>query len=265
MSTRQFPTLTTSSAPSPAEKLLAQKRETQLLAEQFSSRINHTLKEFLGTAEDTLKVEAVSKKIVAHTVDREGLTLCVEGAPRFRLSVSYHCELSQSLKYLAVDRSTFNVFVIDQGMPLIRYDYLRTPRKTPGAHINFRMDTDAAATALRVAGNNRLSKNRRKRGHGDGHGTPSQLHLPVGGPRFRPCLEDVLEFLAIELAIDCAPTWKEALAEGRMLWRETQLKAAVHDNPEAAAEALRDLGYNVYWDSTRAPIPPLRTHRLGQL
>ncbi|MCC3275337.1 hypothetical protein LJ753_05575 [Arthrobacter sp. zg-Y20] len=222
------------------------------------------MKEFLGTAEDTLKVDAADRKIVARTIDPGGLVLNVDGQPRFRLSVTYHCELSESRKYLAVDRSTFNVFVVDQGMPLIRYDYLRRPRKTPGAHINFRMDTEAAATALKVAGNNRKTKQRRKRGHGDGHGTPSQLHLPVGGPRFRPCLEDVLEFLATELAVDSASTWQDALTEGRTLWRETQLKAATQDNPEAAAEALRELGYLVEWDSASGEVPQLRLHRLGQ-
>jgi hypothetical protein len=40
----------------------------------------------------------------------------------------------------------------------------------------------------------------------------SDLHFPVGGSRFRPSLEDVLDMLVRELGVDHEPGWRDALA-----------------------------------------------------
>lgn len=93
---------------------------------------------------------------------------------------------------------------------------------------------------------------------------PSQLHLPLGGPRFRPALEDVLEMLVVEFAIDRSAEWRSSLREGRSLWRDTQLRAAVADNPEAAVEALTELGFSVEWLGSTEEKPGLRSQKLEQ-
>lgn len=71
------------------------------------------------------------------------------------------------------------------------------------------------------------------------------LHLPVGGDRFRPCLEDVIEFLVVECGFDRAAGWRSAVDKGRERWRRTQTRTAVRDAPSEAAAVLRALGYAV--------------------
>src|SRR5690242_21769004 len=71
----------------------------------------------------------------------------------------------------------------------------------------------------------------------------SDLHFPLGGHRFRPCLEDVLEMLLDELGVDCPRDVRRVLAEGRERWRLKQVAASATDSPETAARVLRELGY----------------------
>lgn len=73
------------------------------------------------------------------------------------------------------------------------------------------------------------------------------LHFPLGGDRFRPALEDVLQVLVVELGVEPATKeWRQVLEEARERWRHTQLRAAVRDNPQAAAETLVDeFGYKI--------------------
>ncbi len=72
-----------------------------------------------------------------------------------------------------------------------------------------------------------------------------ELHFPVGGRRFRPTLEDVIEMLIVEGIADARPDWESVIAEHRKRWREIQLRAAVRRWPEWAAAALTDLGCQV--------------------
>jgi hypothetical protein len=78
------------------------------------------------------------------------------------------------------------------------------------------------------------------------------LHFVVGGPRFRPCLEDILEMLALEFDVHGAPGWREVLAQGRAKWRCIQSRAVARDCPSAAVAALTDLGYTVTLPDTGA-------------
>ncbi|NMO88209.1 hypothetical protein [Actinomycetospora sp. TBRC 11914] len=73
----------------------------------------------------------------------------------------------------------------------------------------------------------------------------SELHLPLGGPRFRPCLEDVLEMLVNEFGVECTPEGLTALRDAREQWRGVQLATATRDAPEHAIRALAELGYSV--------------------
>jgi hypothetical protein len=65
----------------------------------------------------------------------------------------------------------------------------------------------------------------------------SALHIPVGGSRFRPCLEDVIQFLIEECLFDSLPRWREAVEEGRASWRRIQARAVVRDFPREAIGA----------------------------
>jgi hypothetical protein len=73
-----------------------------------------------------------------------------------------------------------------------------------------------------------------------------KFHIPVGGRRYRPSLEDFIEFLHAERLL---PTlregWRELLAETRGDWLRRQLRAAVRNDPDSAAEQLTAMGWNV--------------------
>lgn len=68
-----------------------------------------------------------------------------------------------------------------------------------------------------------------------------QLHLPVGGFRFRPGLEDFLEFAIDEDLIPAKEGWREALGPTREEFRRKQFMAMVSDHPEWAREGLEDV------------------------
>lgn len=147
-------------------------------------------------------------------------------------------------RFLAIEKSKIEVIAAAaDSQPLFRYEYLRSPDSVPAAHLHVHAHRDALTFVMTKAG--RTSK-RLGRTH-NGHGIPKcqDIHFPLGGHRFRPALEDILEMLIDEFGIDHVPNASEILADSRLQWRLIQTKAAVRDAPNAAAEALESLGYTV--------------------
>ena len=70
----------------------------------------------------------------------------------------------------------------------------------PAAHIHVHAHRDGLSHALGKTG----SKTKRGKARAEAREVPrmADLHFPVGGHRFRPCLEDVLEMLVTELGVD---------------------------------------------------------------
>lgn len=73
----------------------------------------------------------------------------------------------------------------------------------------------------------------------------SALHLPVGGARLRPCLEDFVQFAIDECGIDATDGYMAFLEGGRERWRRRQIATAVRDVPDEAARVLTSLGYTI--------------------
>jgi hypothetical protein len=120
----------------------------------------------------------------------------------------------------------------DLEQPIVRYDYNRDPVLAkndlpyPPAHVHVHGEhgpVDRLAEAAAVE---------RKL---------SDFHWPVGGKRFRPSLEDLVEFLIVEDLADKHDGWKEAIDEHRGRWYEIQLKAAVRRSPDLARAALQEI------------------------
>jgi hypothetical protein len=70
-----------------------------------------------------------------------------------------------------------------------------------------------------------------------------KLHLPVGGRRFRPSVEDLIEFVVTEKLASGRPGWKAHVDRGRERFEERQLRAAVRRQPEIALAILREEGH----------------------
>jgi hypothetical protein len=70
-------------------------------------------------------------------------------------------------------------------------------------------------------------------------------HFPVGGRRFRPTLEDIIEFLVLERLVEAHHGWEDAAGEHRSEWDRRQLRAAVRRDPETAMEQLRSMNLDI--------------------
>lgn len=134
--------------------------------------------------------------------------------------------------HLAVEHSSFVLNAKLDRTPLIRWDYDRDARSKPSSHVQ--------VTAHRGALSHLLSRLEHETPH-----SIESLHIPMGGDRFRPCLEDIVQFLIQDCGFPGEPGWKAAVREGRAKWRRIQARAAVRDAPEEAATALKAMGYKV--------------------
>lgn len=134
-------------------------------------------------------------------------------------------------RYPAVSQSLYELRV--GRLPILRLDFNRDMHTAPGSHWNVHAER-GAVTALLTRNNPRHS------------GELSKVHIPVGGARMRPCLEDLLQLLAVDFKFQTMPQWRAAVEDGRVRWRKRQLAAMVRDDPEEAVRVLRDeLNYDV--------------------
>lgn len=148
------------------------------------------------------------------------------------LEVSFYCAPDSANQYLAVRKSMFQLTSPQEGTPLLRLDFNQAANKVPAAHWN--VHAERGATSVMLARCNPRHE-----------GLLSQVHLPVGGVRARPCLEDFLDLLITEFNIDHHGSWQDLIEDGRQRWRILQTQSVVRDSPETAADVLRRLGYTV--------------------
>lgn len=176
------------------------------------------------------------------------IPISIGGEPVLSLMARYYCCWDGSSTFLATDQADFHLHYAGISDPLIRFEYVRGSKEPPGAHIQVHAHRDEMAYLLRLADAGRPKRGFRKRR------LPrlSEMHLPVGGHRMRPALEDVLLFMEREFAIDTAHGWRSVIEERLKFWREVQLMSAVRDAPEVAADVLRAMGYRV---ERTVPLP----------
>ncbi|GLZ01619.1 hypothetical protein [Actinoplanes sp. NBRC 103695] len=147
------------------------------------------------------------------------------------LDVQYQLFLEKTEDhYLTVATSFFGVYGLrDAKDPFFHYDYERNKAGYTEAHVQV-LGENTGLTPMMHA----LCTRRKKKSMGE-------LHFPVGGRRFRPALEDVLEFLIDEQLINAKDDWRERLSETREEFRDIQLKAAIRQNPQLARDVLSSL------------------------
>lgn len=235
-------------------------------AEDFASRLTTTVRSVLvhSGAFKASSLAGGSRSVVKQE-EEHGIPLTVNDVPLLSLKIQYRCCLDGRSRFLAVEKSSISVFAgaKSSGEPLFRYEYEREASGTiPAAHIHFHTHRDAFTATMVRAG--RSTKRGNRRANSMDIPTMSELHFPVGGHRFRPSLEDVLEMLIEEFGIDRSDGFRQNLRAGRKAWRQIQTKAVVRDDPASAIEALKDLGYFVQLHPSR-PKPSIRSDRLEEL
>jgi hypothetical protein len=154
------------------------------------------------------------------------------------LSLQYQCVLDASGRFLKTEASAFGLYLVEDRQPLARLEYTHINTTAPTAHWQFHGEREAFAGLLREAQETGARSAR----------DPSRLsalHFPLGGERWRPCLEDFLQFLIVECGVDKNERWREAIEGGRELWRRLQMRALVRDLQVEAADILQQHGWAV--------------------
>lgn len=169
-----------------------------------------------------------------------GIPLTISGKqPRFFLGFFMHLRADDEQRFMMVTESmAILALAADLSRELLHYDYERDKpaqgKGYPEAHLQVCASSDHwEAAGDRVTG---------------GELSLSKIHLPVGpvgGRRFRPSLEDVVEMLIVEELVEYRDGWQEALNDTRRPFQQLQLKAAVRRNQELAKEALEGEGWTV--------------------
>jgi hypothetical protein len=143
------------------------------------------------------------------------------------LDISYRLCMDPENQYMTVVSSFVGIYATeDLTTALGHYDYERDKSHGyPEAHLQ----VDAESAALSSW---RLTDGSSKE--------LVDLHFPVGGRRYRPALEDIIEFLVVEKLAKPRAGWESALRQSRDQFRRRQLRAAIRRDLETAAEAVRE-------------------------
>gem|GEM_PF-766457 len=134
--------------------------------------------------------------------------------------------------FLTIQASVCSLLVGDEKIELLHYDYERNKARYTEAHIQ--------VNARHEAFERHLAETRKK-----GINGLNKIHLPVGGRRFRPALEDLLECLIVEDLVAPKNDWETTLNQSRDRYRRKQAAAVVRRDPTCAVEELERLGYQV--------------------
>ena len=192
------------------------------------------------------------------------IPLRIGGVRRLNLRIEISCTWDRARRYLTVVDSRCAVETLGEGtraQPLFRFEYDRYPTgDLPVAHIHVHAHRDEI-TWMMTLGQRHRAQQRAVKGSMP---VLSELHLPVGGHRFRFCTEDVLEMLIVEFGVETRDDqWRKALNEGRAEWRRMQVGAAVRDSQATAADVLREEGWKV--EPPDDGVPPDDIRRLTVL
>lgn len=217
--------------------------------ETFAETTNNAVSTLAGPG-NHVTVRKAPRSLALSTPEK-GVVFCADRKPVMRLSLSFVSRWSANQKYMAIQRSTIQVLPVrpedlteadtdfspPSNEPLVRFDYDRGSNNVPASHINIHSHHPQLGWIM-------------SRGHPKSRSAKKAprtdvLHFPTGGHRFRPSLEDILEALVVDFGIDITDEGRALLRRQRVEFRKRQLAAAIGDETEAAAEALRDLGYNV--------------------
>jgi hypothetical protein len=145
--------------------------------------------------------------------------------PTCFLEAQYRCGLDDRGQFLMVISSFFAIYAPDELTMLCHYDYERAKEGYPAAHVQIRGQCEALEALPGPRAAEELEK----------------LHFPVGGRRYRPTIEDMVEFVVTEGFARARPKWRQVVDEHREQFQEIQLRAAIRRRPDVAVDVLRDM------------------------
>lgn len=142
------------------------------------------------------------------------------------MNLSYQVRMDDEQQHLTVHESFCGIFADEARQNcLCHFDYQRDKERYASAHVQV-YGRSPALEAL-----NRDSDPKRPL---------EKLHIPVGGKRFRPSIEDIIEFLIAERLVDGRDGWERVVQEGRDRFQRIQLRAAMRRNTALVEEFMRE-------------------------
>lgn len=209
--------------------------------EEFSSHIAAVMNDTLSGDEATVKSDVTGPQASIISVVK---TLLSDNCPSKCFGVlesDFSCCTSSSGEYFAVEESHIRVKIGygQKTRPILRIDYKRRDNSYISCHAHV-----VGANSLFDYLTPRIGKNKSKNSNLILQ-TTDVLHIPMGGKRFRPTIEDVIELLICQCGVLHTDDALEIIEKSRGEWVFAQTRAAVTDSPEAAIEALESLGYSV--------------------
>ena len=216
-----------------------QRPDLQRQARAFAGDLSELLN---GTATDGIRLRSYldprGRAVLGYNVsmgnslgDPIPLTVSRSSAD-LHLSVLQTLDLDDSGMFLTTNRSTYTLQEGEAETSILTYDFVREPPNDfPEAHIHLHGESSVLRKMLNLNG--------RKKDK------PADLHIPVGGRRFRPCLEDLIEFCILERLATPREGWKGALEKSKNQYYDRQLRAAIRRSPELAVDVLKQDGWDV--------------------
>ncbi|WKD61619.1 hypothetical protein CCICO_08015 [Corynebacterium ciconiae DSM 44920] len=143
--------------------------------------------------------------------------------------------IDSSGSHIAVKSSSFRVLFqsANRNLPIVRFEFDRDARNKPASHFHFHSDSVPLALLLARAGRYDAAAQQHK------------VHFPMGGVRYRICLEDVIELLVNEFGVEARPGWRERVCESRLQFDRLQTDTVIRKNLSRAVELLQEDGYSV--------------------
>lgn len=199
-------------------------------AGELSSLLNQTICDGIRLTPVTSHERGMSW--VGYEIRRDSLSparaipIGVTGQPSAFIHAAFTLTFDDEGDYVQVQQSTMGICAEpDLDEFLFHYDYDRDKVGYPDAHVQIPVVHPAWET-IRA----RIKSER----------TFGRLHLPLGPKRFRPTIEDLIEFVVDEGIATPRNGWREPLDTARQEFADKQLRAAVRRNIDVARAAVQE-------------------------
>jgi hypothetical protein len=212
-------------------------------AQEFASRLEQTIRSALPCA-PTVRVQQfpdtgrvrISPVDASDPETAERLPLTCDGETLASWTFYMFAEVTDD-GFLKIDRSRVALTPVFENVPVARLEFENRATGAPTSHWQFHAERGALSFILA----------RTRRG-GKRERVPmslADLHFSNGGRRFRPGLEDFIEFLIRECGFDSRDGWRTAVEDGRELARRFQVRTIARNYPAEVAEVLKSRGWKV--------------------
>lgn len=128
------------------------------------------------------------------------------------LELDYALGFDRLGRHLAVQGSSFKLKDRRGKKPILRVEYLRDARDVPCSHVHVHAESGLFTELLAATGHKSAA-------------SVASIHIPTGGDRFRPCVEDFIQFLIVECRIAARDGWREEVEAAREEYRRIQTAA----------------------------------------